>query len=377
MEESSDSLPPAWAQTGPTRRSRWQWVGLVLAGLLAVVAVAGLAIRVPYVALVPGSARDTEGLVSVSGLDTYPAQGQLLFTTVRVRERPNLWEYLWLRRDGDAEIVPERAILDGRSPEQNRQFNLQQMNDSKSVAIAVALEKLGYDAIESDGVVITDVVSGAPASGVLRPGDTVVAIDGHPVHATKDLLDVLKADKPGQQVALTVEPFQPAPGQPTRLDETLTLGAKADDPTAAFLGVGPQDRVNLKHDFSFSVKIDSGTVGGPSAGLAFTLAVLDQLTVGELTGGAKVAVTGTIDAAGNIGPIGGVAQKTVAVRQMGADAFLVPASLSAAELDQARARAGDHLKVIPVSNLDEALAALATLGGQVAAVPEFAAGHPS
>lgn len=377
MEELLNSLPPDRSETGRPRRARWQYLSLILGGLVAVVVVGGLLVRVPYVALVPGTARNTESLISVSGLDTYPTEGQLLFTTVRVRDRPNLWEYLWLRQDDNAEVVPEQVILGDRSEDENRKFNLQQMNDSKSVAIAVALEELGYDAIDSNGVVITDVVADAPAAGVLVPGDTLVAIDGHPITATQDLLDALKADKPGQQVALTVEPFQPAVGQPAREDRTVVLGAKPDDPAAAFLGVGPHDRINLKHDFNFTVNIDSGSVGGPSAGLAFTLAVLDQLTQGELTGGAKVAVTGTIDAAGNVGPIGGVAQKVVAVRKTGADLFIVPASLPAAELDQARARAGDHLKIIPVNNLDEALAALATLGGQVSAVPEYAAGHPS
>jgi PDZ domain-containing protein len=121
---------------------------------------------------------------------------------------------------------------------------------------------------------------------------------------------------------------------------------------------------NHRFDMPISVSIDSLGIGGPSAGLAFTLGLIDQLTPGELTGGRKIAVTGTIEIDGTVGPVGGVAQKTAAVLHEKADAFLVPAE----EYDAARARGGKHLKVIKVTTLDEALRALGTLGGDVSAL---------
>ncbi len=380
MEESSDSLASVGLQPEATRGGIWRWAcGLAGFALVAAV-VGGLLFRVPYVALVPGTAKDTEPLVKVEGIEAYPSDGELLFTTVRVRQRPNLWEYLWLQTDDDAVLLQEDDILQGRSLDENREFNLQLMNDSKSVAIAVALNQLGYDSIRSDGVIIAQVVANSAAAGKLDLGDTLVAIDGLAVRTTDDLLKRLAHRAPGDEVSLTVEPYNPdVSAAEKREQKTLkvTLGANPDDPTVAFLGVGPSDRVRLNDEFDFTVDIDSGSVGGPSAGLAFTLAVLDQLTVGELTGGAKVAVTGTIDADGHVGAVGGIIQKTAAVRDLGADAFIVPASLGEDELSQVMKRAGDALRIIPVDNLVQALAALATLGGEVGAVEEYAAGNLS
>ena len=385
MESSADSLgvpesslaPPAAPESRRAKRAGWQWVGAVVGLLVSAVIIGGMLFEVPYVALVPGSARDTEPLLVVNGIESYPSEGELLLTTVRVRQRPNLWEYLWLQADDDTEIVAEDVILAGRTPEENRTFNLQLMTDSKSVAIAVALEELGYDAINSDGVIIAELVEGAAAEEVLAIGDTVVAIDGSPVSTTSDLIDLLGAAEPGDEITLTVERFgdDGTYGEPE--EQSVVLGPKPEEPETAFLGVGPTDRIELTDNFDFEIDIDSGAVGGPSAGLAFTLAVLDELTEGELTGGATVAVTGTIDVSGRVGTVGGVVQKTAAVRELGADVFLVPAGLAESEMDRILDRAGDDLEVIPVEDLDDALEALAGLGGEVAAVEEFAASNPS
>lgn len=376
-DTTSDTLALGSLDSSSTRRAMWQWVGGMLGFVIAAAVLGGLLFKVPYVALVPGSARDTEPLLMVEGLESYPSEGELLLTTVRVRQRPNLWEYLWLQADGDTDVVAEEVILAGRTPEENREFNLELMNDSKSIAIAVALEQLGYDAITSDGVIVLEVVPGAAAEAVLKPGTTLTAIDDLPINHTGDLLDVLGGLKPGDEIMLTLEVFDPDTAEWVESSAEVTLGAKEDEPEAAFLGIGPTDRIELNRDFDFTVDIDSGSVGGPSAGLAFTLAVLDELTEGELTGGNTVAVTGTIDASGRVGSVGGVVQKTAAVRDLGADVFIVPASLPEAELEKVFDRAGDTLTVVPVNTIDEALEALAELGGEVAAVEEFAASNPS
>ena len=376
MEQPTEILAVADARRAETRRAMWQWVGGMVGFVVAAAVIGGILFKVPYVALVPGAARDTEPLLVVDGVDSYPSDGELLLTTVRVRQRPNLWEYLWLQADRDVDIVPEEVVLGDRTPEENRELNLQLMTDSKSVAVAVALEELGYDAISSDGVRVIEVVEASAADGLLDPGDTITAIGDDTLSTTTDLIDVLSGYEPGDVVELTVERFDAETGEmgpPTSV--AVELGDHPDRPGDAFLGVGPIDRVELTTDFDFVVDIDSGSVGGPSAGLAFTLAVLDQLTPGELTGGSVVAVTGTIDVAGTVGTVGGVVQKTAAVRDLGADVFIVPAALGEAQLERIEERAGDDLRVIPVDDLDEALDALAELGGEVDAVEEFAAAN--
>ena len=328
----------------------------------------GLLIKVDYVALVPGSARDTEPLVMVNGVDDFPSDGEILFTTVRVRQEPNLFEYLLARLDDDTELVPAEQVLGDRTPDENREVNLQLMSDSKAIAVAVALQQLGYDAITSDGVVVVDVLDGTAADGVLEVGDTIISVDDTPVPTAIDLIELLKTYRPATTLRFEVQ----------RLDGTddlisVVMGAREDDPDAAFLGISPQDRVALTGELPVDVDIDSGTVGGPSAGLAFTLAILDQLTPGELTGDNVVAVTGTIAFNGRVGPVGGVLQKTAAVEEMGIEYFIVPRSLGEETLAAMVERAGDDLEIIPVETLEEALEVLARLGGEVDALDEYTA----
>ncbi len=361
----------------PKRARPWRRVGIVMSVLLAAVVIGGFTYQTPYVALIPGSARDTEPLIELSGIDEFPSDGELLFTTVRLRTRPNLWHYLWLQLDDDNEIVPEDVILGDRSPDENRELNLQAMTDSIGTAVAVALEELGYDAISSDGVFIVEVVEGGAAEGVLTPGDVVVAMDGAPMVSALELVDRLKGLAPGDEIVLTVERYRPTGEGALEIEDLrISLGAKPDDENAAFLGVAPQTRIQFADDLPFEISIDSGSVGGPSAGLVFALAVLDQLTPGELTGGAQVAVTGSISPDGRVGSVGGVLQKTAAVRDLGAEVFIIPAALGEEAIAQIRLAAGDDLEIIPVETLDEALEALASLGGNTEAIEEFAAANP-
>lgn len=368
------------------RRSIRRWVGGMAFFFITFIVVGGLLLKVHYVALVPGSARDTEPLLTVEGIRAYPSDGKLYLTTVRVRQRPNLWEYLWLKADDDAEVVPEEYILGDRTPEENKEENLHLMDTSKHVAIAVALEELGYDAVRSDAVLVSDVVEDSAAEGILNRGDAIVAIDGTPVTNITDLIDTLAGHAPGDEVQLSVERYDAAlaaaaaanegsgdtPDQGRAETVSVVLGDHPDRPGSGFLGIQPIDRLQFANDFDFHIDIDSGEVGGPSAGLAFTLAILDDLTPGELTGGQDVAVTGVIYADGGVGPVGGVPQKTAAVRDLGVKTFIVPSALGEEQIAQLREIAGDELEIIPVATVDEALDALSGLGGDVDAVREYA-----
>jgi PDZ domain-containing protein len=310
---------------------------------------------VPYIALRPGLVRPVTEQVLVEGAPSYPPEASIGYTTVRVGGTSLLEAVVgWL--DDDVDVVPEEVIRGGRSADENRRFNAQLMDTSKLIAIAVALEHLGQPvAIRTSGAVVRQIAAGSPAEAALQLDDVVVAVDGQPVDAPDEIGALLQAGGPGAGHTLTVE--RP-PGGTTTVDVAVSTVPAPDDPQRAIIGIAPEDRI-VDVDLPIDVTIDSGTVGGPSAGLAFALAVLDVLTPGELTGGHRVAVTGTIGLDGVVGPVGGAAQKAVTVRNAGYEVFLVPSD----ELADVQAAVGDDLRVIGVGTLAEALDALDSLGG--------------
>jgi PDZ domain-containing protein len=172
------------------RRRRWPYITLGVGVVLVLAAIAALIfVRVPYVTIGPGSATPTEHLVSVEGAPVYPADGEVLFTTVSVNAHVQLWRALkgWL--DPDTDVRPEEKILGDRTPEENRTHNLALMDDSKLVAVQVALEHLGYD-VTGHGVLV-DPVSGTDAFEKLQPGDVITEIDGQPIEFGRYLREVL------------------------------------------------------------------------------------------------------------------------------------------------------------------------------------------
>jgi PDZ domain-containing protein len=228
------------------------------------------------------------------------------------------------------------------------------MTQSKSTAELVALQYLGYDVFDTTGAGIKSVVDGSPAQGLLNAGDTIVAINGTAVTSATGATSLLRTTTPGQSVTLRVESDK---GE-TR-DETIVLGTRPDGETHGYVGVGLEDRIHQKDPLPIEMSIDSGRVGGDSAGLAFTLSIIDELTPGELTGGHRIAVTGTMQTDGTVGPIGGVRQKVAAARKAKAELMLVPVE----NYDEAIAKAGTSIKVLAVKDLAAALAALTDFGG--------------
>ncbi len=345
--------------TRRVRRRRRIWP--IAVTVLVVAFIVGAAtVPLPYYAYRPGSVRDTEPLITVADEQTFPSRGSISYTTVSLRQA-TLFGMLagWL--DDDVDVFPREKVLGDRNAEENRTLNLQMMDTSKQVAAQVALERLGHPVdVSITGETVVNVLPDLPADGVLEPGDTITAVNGEALDEPDDLTRLLADDRPGDEVKVTVEP--PTGSQPR--DVELALGADPDDPGRAIIGIEVTGR-GIDFDFPIDVTIDTGDVGGPSAGLAFTLAIIDDLTPGDLTGGADVAVTGTINSDGTVGPVGGTGQKAAAVRAQGYDVFLVPSADYAA----ARQHAGD-VDVIAVDTLDEALAALADLGGNVDDLPQ-------
>jgi PDZ domain-containing protein len=326
--------------------------------LIALVLVLGLAalgsseIRVPYYAISPGDALPVSQLVKTKGTEAYPPKGTVFLVTVGLGQVSAL-DALRGWRDPDVDVLPKDKIVPkDEDREQFRRLNLKDMDESKQKAIGVALEHLGYDAIKGKGAAVAYVAKGRAADGVLRLKDVITAVDGAPIDTDDAAIGALGRHHPGDRVTLTVR------RDGGEVQVAVTVGSRPGARSKPYLGVILQT-VDLRFDLPFDVDIDSAEIGGPSAGLAFTLEVLDVLTPGELTGGHTVATTGTIEVTGRVGAVGGVPQKTAAVCRSGAEIFLVPKS----ELVQARQRACPKLRVEGVDTLDDALRILASLGG--------------
>jgi PDZ domain-containing protein len=340
--------------TGISRRTGgWLvalFVGVALAALLSL-------IHLPYAVLKPGPVTNTLGnvsankpLISVSDARTYPTSGALDFTTVAVYGGPqhpvNVWDVLGGLVDGSSHVVPEQAMFPkGTTSKQVQEENAAEMADSQQEAIAVALRATGAKVPEV--VSIAQVPDGSPAKGVLRPGDQVVSVDGVPADSTEAVRRAVQKHQPGESVAVTVR----------RDGATRQLRARtaaADGKTV--LGV----LLRTRFQFPVKVSINAGDVGGPSAGMMFSLAIFDKLTPGALTGGAAIAGTGTIASDGAVGPIGGIQQKLYGARDGGARWFLAPAS----NCQEVVGHVPDGLSVVRVSTFAEARAAVAAIGAR-------------
>lgn len=347
--------PLAWQTLAVPPRRRWP--ERALAGIVVLLLLLGVgSLDVPYLAVAPGSARDVDELVHVPRGKAFPARGEVLLTTVALR-RVSAIEAVagWL--DDDVDVVPRHRILGATSHRQFRQRTVQAMDDSKEAAVVTALRRLGLTVTEQGrGALVVVVERHAPAHGHLHEGDVVTAVDGQATWLSQEAVDAIRARGPGQAVALEVHGADGA-----RRTERVALAAHPRRP-GGFLGVTLRTK-EQRYELPFEVRIDSAGIGGSSAGLAFALQLLDTLSEGELTGGEKVAVTGTIELDGTVGEVGGVPQKVAAARAAGARYFLVPE----AEFDEAVSRAGGELEVVEVSTLEEALAALGRLGGDLSA----------
>jgi PDZ domain-containing protein len=327
-------------------------------------------VGVPYYAIVPGDARPVNNRVTITGVQTYPTSGSTLFVTVGVPKLTALGRLLG-NIDPHADVLPQERIVGTQTPEENQKENVRLMSYSKDFATYVALSKLGFPvSVSGGGVVINSLcmqpstdgkscVAESPAAAELKPDDVITSINDKPVHLVTDVATALQGKQPGDKVDVTV----------TRAKQTdnltgVELTKSSDGRT--ILGIVPKDGSpdDLKFSFPIDVKINSGQVSGPSAGLAFTLTLLDELTPGSLTGGMKVAATGEISPTGQVLEIGGLPQKTEAVLRAGASMFLVPKSEMQ---DAVNAAKGTSLKIVGVETVDDALKALAAIPGSNAA----------
>jgi Lon-like protease len=325
---------------------------LIIAGACVVI---GLIIAtltpVPYVALTPGPTLNTLGspqgqqLIQISGRRTYPTSGNLNMVTVSYSGGPgtrfNIFNALgaWLTPD-DA-VVPQSEIFSpGQSQQQVIQQDTQQMVGSQQDATAAALCFLNIKFTTLDKILAT--VKNTPAYGVLQPGDVITAVDGTTVGCDHSVVTMIRDRKPGAPVTLTIQ----------RKGVTKTITLKTKD-----VGGEPVVGVELgtpSYVFPFTVKINIGQIGGPSAGMMFALAIIDKLTPDNLTGGRFIAGTGEIDPTGAVEPIGGIQQKMAGARAAGATIFLTPGS----NCSDTTGAVPSGLRIVKVNTLTQAVQAL-------------------
>ena len=320
-------------------------LGLVV---VAVFAVLYLTPSADYIFL-PDRAQRLAEKVEVEGERPDGDGGGIYYVEVRVRKASILESRFPSLHEGSTLVPAHVYAPPGTSQKQRFQEDLQDMRRSQRIAAAVALGEAGYDVeVVPTGVLVTTVFSDTPAAGKLRPGDVVITVDGERTKSPDALGRRIRSQPPGSRVRLRVR----------RGDRTLAITlrtiAERDDPTRPIVGIGIEQAATIQ--LPIKVEIDLGRVGGPSAGLAFALDILEEL--GErVDRGRKIAATGEIALDGSVRPIGGAKQKTIGARRAGVDIFLVPAGDNAAE---ARRYAGD-LRIVPVKSFRQALRALATL----------------
>ncbi len=338
-------------RTVERRLPRWPFaVGSFLMAL-AIFSVVLWNIELPYLAWSPGPTPEVVDLLTVEGAEQYPVEGDLYMLTVSQQDL-NVYELLAAVADPQVDVLERTAVrpIDVTQEEYQRQSR-ERMDESKVAAISVALDRVGYDVtVEGDGVEVVSVLEGTPAEGVLEAGDIITAINGKPIFVGTDAVAEISSYAIGDTITLSV----------TRGDDILDLPVTLTEHTQnkgqPMVGFGPMTH-NPRFIFPIDVDIDSSNIGGPSAGMMYTLAIINVLTPEDLTHGLRIAGTGTISTNGDVGPIGGVRQKVVGATQSGAQYILVPE----ANYEEALTAEIEGAQIVAVATIDDALDFLASL----------------
>jgi len=318
--------------------------GIVLAFLL-------IFMKLPYYVTMPGSAQDLKPLVHVEHGDR--DAGTFMLTTVRMG-RANVVAYLLAHIRPFYELHPVEEIRqEGESDKEYTMRQLELMEQSKEAAIIVAYRHAGRPATyEAKGVYVMSVLPGMPAAGRLETGDRLAAIDGRPLNASEQMVNYVRGKKAGDRVRITFV------RDGKRHEAELVLKPFPQHPNQIGLGVTLMTDYDVRTDPP--VNVDSEQIGGPSAGLMFSLEIYNQLVDEDITKGRKIAGTGTIDIHGEVGPIGGISQKVVAADREGADVFFAPNEHGAPSSNYREAvrtakKIGTKMKIVPVDTFDEAI----------------------
>lgn len=313
--------------------------------------------KLPFYIQKPGGADALNSIVEVA--DGYESEGDMHLVTVSGMQATPLF-YALAKIAPYNDIMPiEDVFPDGISQEEYMEAQLQVMETSQEAATVVAYTAAGADIeIEYKGVYVVSVLKDRPADGILQSGDRIIAVDGNEIKEAEDLINYIQTREAKDIV--TVEFI--------RGDKTMTDTIELDviDEADGKIGIGitlVTDREVTVHP---EVEFSSGKIGGPSAGLMFSLEIYDQLTEEDLTRGYHIAGTGEIDYEGNVHRIGGIDKKIVAADKEGIDIFFAPNENgkegSNYEIAVKTAEAiGSDMKIVPVDTFDDALNFLKSL----------------
>lgn len=374
MNTDSVPLPPS-RQSAAHRRLLVAVPMVTISWLLLVLILIGASIRIQRWELAPGEAMPVSSRITFAAVkggktpERHRAPNAIRFVTAFTGQVSILDSVIgWI--DPHVKIETYLEHFGTRTPSTSRRLGYQAMVGAKQIAEYVAMTKLGLKPELRNGRVLIEelVCQGAPDSGsackTLDVGQTITHVDGVPTPTLIELARELAGRKVGEKVVVTVLPYDSSGATPDpskAVKKAITLMPSPEQPDRAIIGIVPADTRTVS--LPFEVRISTSDIGGPSAGLAFTLALLDELTKGNLMGKGGVVATGTINEDGTVGAIGALEQKAVAVRNAGATLFLVPAGQSDEEISQAQAAAGKKVKIVRVGTVDDALAALRAHGG--------------
>jgi len=328
----------------------------------------------------PGRAEFVGSRLSVAGdqVVVYPPERGVRFVTALGTELNPLQAFMgWI--DPFVNVLTCEERFGDCNPTQSRQVQLGAMANAKEIAAYVALSYLGFDTTFQEGPaqvagfdpsVCPEDAPPQRACQVLAVGDVITSIDVGDgpieVDVISKLSEALKNAQAGDIATLEVTPLtNNGPGIPTNIE--VELIQSPDDASRTLIGFSARDTRTVQ--LPFTVNFDTDDIGGPSAGLSFTVALIDSLTKGELIPSQGVAVTGTIQDDGSVGAIGALVQKSIAVKKSGAKIFLVPTAQGPDDIAAAQAAVGDAVKIVPVATLGEALEALVNFGGERAVSP--------
>lgn len=336
-------------------KKRWLFSGKIWIILLAMIVLAAF-YKLPYYVSAPGSAEVISDYVEVE--DGNNSDGEFMFTTVRMG-RANIYSYLWAKVADYHKIYRLNEVRsEEETDEEYAVRQLKMMDESQITAILNAYKKAGYEAkVRTNGIYILHVGKGTPAEGSLKAGDRILEIDGKTIASQQFFVDYVSGKEAGDEVKVKVE------REDETMEKTLTLERLKE---TGKIGMG----ISLVEDRSVEadpeVKFNTETIGGPSAGLMFSLEIYNQLTDEDYTDGKKIAGTGTISEDGKVGPIGGIDQKIVAADEEGAEIFFAPNEEGAEDSDYQTAlkTATDidsDMVIVPVDTFDDAITYLEQL----------------
>jgi len=345
----------------PKFRPTLTWSLLILLG-------AAMFIPVPYVMTSPGPVFNTIGkvenveLISISGAQTYPTDGELNMTTVSEYGGPqqglDMFQAIWGWISPARRVVPREAIYpEGETEKENTARNVEAFSTSQSYAIAAAMAYLNKPVNEK--IVVSSIGLDTPAQDKLRAGDEILTVDDVAIKTPEQVVEAVRSKPIGTALNFSVI------RSGSKLNVIVTSGSRLDNPETAedeatipYVGIG----LDVNYSADFDIEFGVTGVGGPSAGTMFAVAIIDKLTPGALAHGKIIAGTGTIDPDGNVGNIGGIQQKLIGARNAGAVLFLAP-----------QGNCGDVVGHIPDGLT---VASIKTLSDAVTAIEEFTAGKP-